>query len=265
MRAYLKQSGELLTDDPTKLWTPSAVYKSAERIADVHERRRALHLSGLMVMSGAGNIIRGADMRKDFGSPSVAGVSDVLGRMGTMQNALMLHAALQDLDVPTQLLVAPGMKLEDGSLKHNPLPYSLQAEHDAGAAERVVLMLGGDGQNNSTTDGAMVNLAYRSALSRPEEPHRVLKATQVNGIYDRNPHENADAQRFAIISAAEMLEDTERFAAVDERCLRIMSEAPDNLTLQVYAADEFEPVTVLSRGLYVGTLVMPGQVEAVAY
>jgi uridylate kinase len=213
------------------------------------------------VMSGAGNILRGSEMRKAFVSDNMTAVSDVLGRTGTMQNTLMLNAALQDMGVRTQVLVAPGMKLEDRALKHEPLPYSLQNERHANLQERVVLVAGGDGKDGSTTDGAILNLAHASAVAHPEE-HRVLKATRYNGVFDSDPRTNTEARRYRIISADQMLGDYDRYKAVDERSLHILRDAPDHLFLQVYADSEHTPYEVLSEGVHIGTLVLPGQIDA---
>jgi uridylate kinase len=262
MFAFLKQSGELLTDKPSDLWTPDGVYTAADRIAELYKNADALNLRGMMVVSGAGNVIRGAGIKGEFSSPNIRRVADMLGRLGTVQNTLMLSAALDDFEVPTQILMAPGMALQDYTLNGNTRPYSLEAAKQAYYEGRVVLMAGGTGRDNVTTDGAVLQYARESAEVNPDR-HYVLKATKHNGIYSEDPRVNDAAQRYQTISAGYMLSDLDRFGAVDEPCLELMADAPDNLTMQVYAANKYTPYEVLSASSAVGTLVLAGEMEPV--
>lgn len=262
MLAFLKQSGELLTDAQQDLWTPEGVYASADRISELYRNAGRLDLRGLLVVSGAGNVIRGEGVKNRFESPNVRRVADALGRMGTIQNTVMLAAALEDFSVPSQVMMSPGMAYADKSFGGSIMPYSLEATQRAYAEGQVVLMAGGIGEDDTTTDGAVVYYARNSAESDPDQ-HYVLKATKHNGIYSEDPRHNAAAQRYKTISAGFMLADTDRFGAVDEPCLELMSDAPDNLTMQVYAANEYTPLEVLSASHTVGTLVLAGEMEPV--
>ena len=162
--------------------------------------------------------------------------------------------------VPTQVMMAPGMEVADPALAGKMVPYSLEGARKAYEDGRVVLVAGGNGRDNSTTDGAVLYYARQSAESDPDQ-HYVLKATKHNGVYSEDPRHNSRAERYQKISAGFMLADIERFGAVDEPCLSLMADAPDNLTMQVYAASEYTPLEVLSASEAVGTLIMSGEME----
>lgn len=261
MLVYLKQSGELLTDDPTELWTPEATEKSAERIKELQDNAGAIGMTGLTVVSGGGNIVRGNTLKKDFKDGFQNKACDALGRLGTFQNTVMLWAALKDLGVDSRIFVAPNMAYEDPIVPTE--PYSLNALLAAHANGEPGLILGGDGRDNSTTDGAVANYADIAARAFRLEEHRVLKATTYDGVFEEDPRQNPDARRYSVISAGTMLADPERYAAVDPNCMATMASAPENLTMQVYAYEDHTPLEVLSNRAAIGTLIIPSMAESV--
>lgn len=248
---HLKQSGELLTDEPGTRWTVPALKKAAERIAAVQRSADKLGVAGLMVVSGGGNAPdgfgRGVNMREQFGTDSaIAKYSDVIGRRSTIDNSIMLTAALIDMGVPHVLLAGPNSGFDDPTL--GPVAaYDdglLQAAYSVG---KVVIMAGGIGKDDRTTDAAVVEFAMMQARAHPEIASIALKATKYNGVFDDDPAKKPDARRYARLSAGYMLADYDRFAAVDRTCLEVLQVAGAanvDVRLQVYAA-EFSVVRAL--------------------
>src|SRR5487761_1328220 len=160
-----KQSGELLTSGGHwQPWTPDGVRACASKIELAHKKRGDLDLEGLLVVSGAGNIIRGERLRAQG---LAGGVEDVLGRLATIQNVLVLQAALKKT-TPTKVFVADNMGLKDpgiGSVD----PYSLEAELAAYTNGQVVLIAGGTGEDNKTSDNAVLDYAACHATHRPDD------------------------------------------------------------------------------------------------
>ena len=241
---HLKQSGELLTDQPGERWTPTALRTAGERIAEVQKNAEELGVAGLMVVSGGGNVPdgfgRGAALREKFGDDSpIARYADVIGRRSTIDNAIMLSASLSDLSVPHLLLAAPGLEFSDTDLGlvAEYTPELVQTAYNEG---KVVLIAGGSGKSNQTTDTAVVEYAMWQAKAQSGVPSIALKMTKYNGVFDNDPATHADAKQYAALSAAFMLSDYERFRAVDRQCLEILKQAGDDkldVRLQVYAAD----------------------------
>lgn len=257
---HLKQSGELLTDKAGERWTPSALKKAAMRIGEVQSQAHELGVSGLLIVSGGGNVPdgfgRGANIRAQFGADSmITRYGDVIGRRSTVDNSIMLAAALADAGVAHVLFAAPNLAFEDPDLGKIEVynPAKVQAAYAEG---RVVLMAGGSGKSNQTTDAAVVEYALWQAKAYPDLPSIALKSTKFNGVYDADPAKDPKAKRYAEISAAQMLADYERFAAVDKRCLEILQEAGAagiDVRLQIYGAEH--SVVEALRDDALGTIV----------
>lgn len=240
---HLKQSGELLTDQPGERWTLTALDKVAERIAEVQQNAGRLNVAGLMVVSGGGNVPdgfgRGKNMRERFGADStLARYSDVIGRRSTIDNSIMLTAALIDHNIPHVLIAAPNSGFDDPTLGTIPA-YDAELIQEAYSAGKVVIMAGGIGKDGRTTDAGIVELALLQAKAHPEVASVALKSTKYNGVFEDDPAKHPDARRYAALSAAFMLADYTRFSAVDRTCLEVLKQAGDekiDIQLQVYAA-----------------------------
>lgn len=264
---HLKQSGELLTDVAGVRWTLSALKRSAARLGEVQRRASELGVLGLLVVSGGGNVPdgfgRGANTRAQFGEGSkVAHYADVIGRRSTVDNSIMLAAALEDAGVPYLLLAAPNSAFNDvelGSIKEYS-PALVQAAYGHG---KIVIMAGGTGKAGQTTDAAVVEYAMWQAQAFPGVPSIALKSTKFNGVFEGDPAKVPDTKRYKTISAADMLANYERLGAVDRRCLEILQEAGrENLDvrLQIYAAEHSIATALEDPGL--GTIVQSFAVPA---
>lgn len=265
---HLKQSGELLTDKPGERWTVSALRRAAERLAEVQQNADRLGVAGLMVVSGGGNAPdgfgRGANMREQFGENSaIARYSDVIGRRSTIDNSIMLTAALIDAGVPHVLMAAPNSGFDDPTLGRV-TAYDSDKIQEAYRAGKIVVMAGGIGKDGRTTDAGVVELTLLQAKAHPEIPSLALKSTKFNGVFDSDPAKHADARQYAQLSAKFMLADYDRFSAVDRRCLEIMAEAGENnldVELQVYAAEYTIAQALENEKL--GTTIFSRAVESV--
>jgi len=154
----------------------------------------------LAVVVGGGNIFRGSDLAAR-GQIDHA-VADTMGMLGTAINALALKEMLDKRGVPARVMSALNLT-------------SVAEPHIRGRAirhlekGRVVIFAAGTGNPFFTTDSA-------AALRATEiNADVLLKATKVNGIYDRDPMAHADASRF----------DTITFSNAISRNLKIMDLA----------------------------------------
>ncbi|HEY8999262.1 MAG TPA: hypothetical protein VIM53_03000 [Candidatus Saccharimonadales bacterium] len=264
---HLKQSGELLTDVKGERWTATALKKAATRISEVQARAKELNAFGLLVVSGGGNVPdgfgRGENIRAQFGEDSaIAKYADVIGRRSTVDNTIMLAAALKDAGVPHVIFAAPNSVFEDielGEIKE----YDVELVQTAFREGKVVLMAGGSGKGGQTTDAAVVEYALWQAKAHPELESVALKSTKFNGVYDADPAKDPNAKRYAEISASTMLADYERFKAVDQKCLEILQAAgKENVEVQLQVYDAAFSVVDALKDDKLGTIVHSSDVDA---
>ena len=256
MFVYLKQSGELLASqgEAGALWTPEGVRSSTEKVAEAYDRRTELGLRGLVLVSGAGNIIRGAELRE---KGIANGQADVLGRLATIQNTIVLASALRQAGVPAASFLTDRMRFEDNSLGDDLGTYSLDAVREAFEREQVVLIGGGTGEDNVTTDNAVMTYAL-SHRDNSEDNVLVLKGTKFDGVYDKDPNQFANAKRIPRISAQRMMANYEQYKVVDYSCLEQI--AVSGLGMRIYRDGQHDLSTVLAHhnneSRTIGTLIV---------
>jgi uridylate kinase len=142
------------------------------------------------VVVGGGNIIRGAELAKQ-GIVTQA-VADQMGMLGTVINALALKEAIETLGVPARVMSAIMV-----SSVAEPFIRGRAIRHlEKG---RVVIFAAGTGNPFSTTDSGA------SLRASEIDADVVLKATKVDGIYDKDPNKFDDARRFETLSFDEAI------------------------------------------------------------
>ena len=142
---------------------------------------------GLVI--GGGNLFRGAALN-EAGLDRVTG--DHMGMLATVMNALAMRDALQRANIPTQVMSAIPMS---GVVDHYDRRKALRALGEGD----VVIFAAGTGNPFFTTDSA--------ACLRGIEVNAdlVLKATKVDGVYDKDPVKNKDARKFDRLSYDDVL------------------------------------------------------------
>ncbi|MBM4393656.1 MAG: UMP kinase [Deltaproteobacteria bacterium] len=183
-RVLLKLSGEMLAGDKDFGLEPSVLGRLAEELIDV----RALGVQmGLVI--GGGNIWRGL-------SGSEKGMerahADYMGMLATVINSLALQDALERRGCYTRVMSA--LRIEQVCE-----PYIRRRAVAHLEKGRVVIFAAGTGNPYFSTDSAA---ALRAAEIGAEV---ILKATKVDGVYDKDPKKHADAVRFDTIDPFEAL------------------------------------------------------------
>jgi len=141
------------------------------------------------IVIGGGNIFRGL-------SAAASGMdrasADYMGMLATVMNSLALQDALEQRGVHTRVLSAIEMK-------EVAEPYIRRRAERHLEKGRVVIFGAGTGNPYFTTDTA--------AALRALEVHAevLLKATKVDGIYDRDPAKFPDARRYERVDYVEVL------------------------------------------------------------
>ena len=183
-RVLLKLSGEALGGKQGSGINTSVIQQIAQDVAEAH--RAGVQL-GLVI--GGGNIFRGV-------AASAEGMdrasSDYMGMLATVINALALQDALEKQGVPTRVQSAIAMaEIAEPYIRRKAIRHLEKG--------RLVIFAAGTGNPYFTTDTAAALRAMEIGAQM------IMKATKVDGIYDRDPKKFSDAKKFDRISHMEVL------------------------------------------------------------
>ncbi len=184
-RVMLKLSGEMLVGDQAMGIQPATIGRFADEIKDVHTTgvQIALVIGGGNIFRGLAGASRGMDRAH----------ADYMGMLATVINGLALQDALEARGVYTRVMSA---------ITVNEIcePYIRRRAIRHLEKGRVVIFAGGTGNPYFTTDTA-------AALRAAEiDADVILKATKVDGVYDRDPVIHPDATRFDSVTYMEVLQ-----------------------------------------------------------
>jgi len=183
-RVLLKLSGEAFAGGEALGIDPNVVSFVARQVEDVVAAGAQV---GIVV--GGGNMFRGAALaERGMDRPR----ADYMGMLGTVINCLALQDFLEKRGVQTRVQTAITM----GQIAEPYVPRRAIRHLEKG---RVVIFGAGMGAPFFSTD----TTAAQRALEIGAEA--VLKATQVDGVYDSDPRTNPDAVRFDSLDYAEVL------------------------------------------------------------
>ncbi len=232
-RILLKLSGEALLGKEGYGIDPGTMRDVAGQVKGVREKGVAIAL-----VIGGGNIFRGMRAEKQ-GIDRVTG--DYMGMLATLMNALALKDNLEKLGVATRVQTA----VQAGTIAE---PYVRGRAISHLEKGRVVVFAGGTGNPFFTTDTAA---ALRAAEVGAEV---LLKATRVNGVYDKDPEQHKDAVFFPEITYMEVLR--RRLAVMDAAAISLCMQS--NLPIVVFNLRDNENMGRVVRGESVGTIITGG-------
>jgi len=229
-RILLKLSGEALLGDRQYGVDPAFSAFIARQVGEIH----ALGVQvGIVV--GGGNIFRGlaASAR---GMDRATG--DYMGMLATVMNGLALQDALERAGVPTRVMTAIAMnEIAEPYIRRRAIRHLEKG--------RVTIFVAGTGNPYFTTDTAA---ALRAVEINAEV---LLKATKVDGVYDRDPMAHPDAQRYAHLEYADLLRDQLR--VLDATAVSLCME--NDLPIVVFDLNQPDNIMRVAAGEPVGTLI----------
>lgn len=183
-RILLKLSGEGLMGDKAFGMDDGVIRSLAAQIREV----RGLGVEVCLVVGG-GNIFRGA---KEASKGLDRSVADQVGMLATVMNALYLQNALEKLGIEARVL--SGLSIPEVCEDYI---YRRALRHLQ--KNRVLIFAAGTGCPYFTTD---TGAALRASEMKCDA---LLKATQVDGVYDADPRQNAGAVKYNEISYDEVI------------------------------------------------------------
>jgi uridylate kinase len=212
-RVLLKISGEALMGDQGFGLNPPTVERIAREVKSVHD----LGVEICMVIGG-GNIFRGLQGSAQGMERTTA---DYMGMLATVMNALAMQSSLEEQGVHTRVISAIPM---DQVCE----PYIRRRAVRHLEKKRVCIFAAGTGNPYFTTDTAATLRATEMACEA------IFKGTQVDGIYDKDPNQHADAARYDSVSYDEVLQ--KRLKVMDASAIALARD--NNLPIIVFSLDE---------------------------
>lgn len=226
----LKLSGEVLSGKQDFGIDPHMASTLAEEIKSIYDLNVRI---GLII--GAGNIFRGMEAASK-GMERVTG--DYLGMLATIMNAISLQDALENIGVPTRTLSAITVsQISEPYIRRRALRHQEK--------NRVVIVAGGTGNPYFTTDTAA---ALRATELKAEI---LLKATKVDGVYNKDPIKNSDAVKFDQITFKDILDKNLR--VMDLTAITLCKE--NNLPIRIFNINNSRDLKKIVLGSNIGTLV----------
>lgn len=229
-RVLIKLSGEALAGDQGNGISGEILTKISKEIA-------ALHKTGceIAIVVGGGNIHRGV-------AGATAGMdratSDYMGMMATVINSLALQDAIEKFGVYTRVVSAIAMQ-------EIAEPYIRRRAVRHLEKKRVVIFAAGTGNPYFTTD--------TTAALRANEINAdlIMKATKVDGIYDKDPMKFKDAVKFDRLSYIEIL--NKDIKVMDSTAITLCMD--NDMDIIVFNMFDEGNIAKVVNGQAVGTLV----------
>ena len=212
-RVLLKISGEALMGDQGYGLHPPTVERIAAEVKTVHDLG-----AEICMVIGGGNIFRGLQGSAQGMERTTA---DYMGMLATVMNALAMQSSLEEQGVHTRVVSAIPM---DQVCE----PYIRRRAVRHLEKKRVVIFAAGTGNPYFTTDTAATLRASEMACEA------IFKGTQVDGIYDKDPKQHADAVRYDAVTYDEVLQ--KRLKVMDASAIALARD--NNLPIIVFSLDE---------------------------
>jgi len=183
-RVLLKLSGEALQGTLGYGIDPLVAKSIAEQVNEIHQ----LGCSVACVV-GAGNIFRGLQASKQGMDRATA---DYIGMLATIINSMVLQDQLEKIGVPTRVQSAIEVKeLAEPYIRRRAVRHLEKG--------RIVIFAAGTGNPYFTTDTAA---ALRAIEINADV---ILKATKVDGVYNRDPVKDKKAKKFERLTYLDVL------------------------------------------------------------
>jgi len=226
----VKMSGEMLRGEQGMGIAIDALDRFANEIISV----RTLGVQTSIVIGG-GNIFRGLAGAARGMDRSMA---DGMGMLATVINALALQDALERAGCPTRVMTAVEMpRMAEPFIRRRWLRHLEKG--------RVCILAGGTGNPYFSTDTA--------AARRAAEGHCeiILKATKVDGVYDKDPALHDDAVKFAELTYMEAL--SRGLKVMDATAISLCMD--NDIPITVFDFNEPGSLAKVVCGAKIGTLV----------
>ncbi|MGI8922954.1 MAG: UMP kinase [Fimbriimonadales bacterium] len=230
-RILLKLSGEAFAGEERFGLDAQTVNYIAQEVAKLHE-------AGVetAIVVGGGNLIRGESFSKEGGIDQ--SVADQMGMLGTIVNSLALQEAIEKIGPKTRVMSAVTIHAVCEPFIRRRAIRHLEKK-------RVVVLAAGTGSPFFTTDTAAALRALELGCDA------IVKATQVDGVYDADPKRHDGAKKYETLTFGEAI--SRQLGVMDQTAFTMCRE--HNMPVIVLSIHEPGAIAAAARGEPVGTLV----------
>lgn len=229
-RVLLKLSGESLMGQEKFGYTQDTVNAIVDEVAKLHNTG-----TEVAIVIGGGNICRGKSLAGHGVDPATA---DYMGMLATIMNGLYLQDVLKSKGIDNRVMTAiavnevaePFIRLK--ALKHL-------------SRGRVVILSAGTGNPFSTTDTAA------SLKAQELNCDVIIKATKVDGIYDKDPNKYSDAKKYDSLSYMDAI--SQNLEVMDMTAFTMCKDS--NIPIIVCDVLGKDNLLKIAQGEKIGTLV----------
>lgn len=229
-RVLLKLSGEAFLGERKYGIDPKFLKNIALELAAVNK-----HAVQVAIVIGGGNIFRGFSAAENGMNRVTA---DYMGMLATIMNALALQDALEAVGVHSRVQTS-------FEIREVAEPFILRRAIRHLEKNRIVIFAGGTGNPYFTTDTAAVLRAIEIGADA------ILKATKVDGVYDKDPEKHPDAKMFKTISYMDVLQKDLR--VMDSTAITLSKD--NNLPLHVFNLSKSGNIEKALLGDDIGTRI----------
>jgi uridylate kinase len=231
-RIILKISGEALgCEDNANPLDDTILERICQEIKEIHKLGVQI---GLVV--GGGNIFRGLSGANNSGTDRTTG--DYMGMLATVINGLALMDRLERLGAPVRVQTAIQMSRVAE-------PFILRRAIRHMEKGRIVIFVAGTGNPYFSTD---TTAALRASEIGADI---LLKATKVDGIYDKDPVKHKDAVKYKKISYIDALK--QRLNIMDSTAFSLCMD--NAIPILVFDMNEKDSIKKAVTGKSIGTIV----------
>jgi uridylate kinase len=231
-RVVLKISGEALAEEEQAGINLSNLFRIAQEI----KISLTKHIQ-LGIVIGGGNIWRGA---RGKGLELERVISDNMGMLATVINAMALQNALEQIGVETRVMSAVDVsQVCERYIRRRAIRHMEKG--------RVVVFAAGTGNPFFSTDTAAALRASEIGATK------LLKATNVDGVYSSDPKKTRGAKFYKNITLTQAIR--QRLGVMDTTALTLCQE--NNLSIRVFNLHKPKNIARALQGQTIGTLVRP--------
>ncbi len=234
-RVLIKLSGEMLMGEREHGIDPHFINKLAQEFKQIVDRTGV----EIAIMVGGGNFIRGAAVA---GNGIDRVTADYMGMLATVLNGMALVDILEKNNQPARLLT----RLHVASVAE---PYIRRRGIRHLEKGRVVVIAGGSGNPFITTDTPAVTTALELNCDV------VMKATKVDGVYNKDPIKHANAKRIEKLTYQEVLKNPD-IAVMDQSAISLAEE--NGLPIVVFDLLGKNNMQQLIEGESIGSIISEG-------
>ena len=229
-RYLLKLSGEALIGKYDYGIDPDIVSQISSSIVEVNKTKNQL-----AVVVGGGNIIRGAGLA-EAGLDRVTG--DNIGMLATVINSLALQDEIEKTGIQCRVMSAVRInQISEDYIRRRAIRHLEK--------NRVVIFAAGTGNPFFTTDTAA------SLRAIEINADMVLKATKVDGVYDKDPNKHKDAKFYKELTYNQVLND--ELKVMDTTAVVLCKE--NKIPLRVFNMLKKDSLMSIINGEDTGTII----------